>query len=378
MFCTCLAPGITVLLDHFQPDQAPGSHQAVRKSGGQLVQRLRDNKEGPDKWWKPISARAVGEATPRKPRVNDKVVREMIDRFEGDAGRKTLLKALADQRMVAGNTALAEEIVASGELMEVKAGTAIIEQGNDDKDVYLIVAGCFDIVVNGRAVARRFPNDHVGEMVAIQPTQRRSASLVAHEPSVVVKLSEPRIAALGDRFPQIWRCFARELAHRVEQRNALAAAVSEQVRVLIVASTEATDIARAIQNAFDQDPFNVVIWTEGVFRSSHYSIESLERALDQTDVAIAVVEPDDHTESRGERRPAPRDKLIFELGFFMGRLGRHRALLVEPRGEEIRLPSDMAGINAVTYKYDARDLPGSVTPACHKLRTLIRDLGPHR
>jgi predicted nucleotide-binding protein len=95
-------------------------------------------------------------------------------------------------------------------------------------------------------------------------------------------------------------------------------------------------------------------------------------------VAIAVAQPDDITESRGELRATPRDNVIFELGFFMGRLGRHRALLVEPRGEEISLPSDLAGINTITYRYDASDLTRSLATACNRLREIIRDLGPNR
>ena len=302
----------------------------------------------------------------------------MKDRFAGSAGRRILLETLKEQKLIAGNTELADQVASIGELVDVEAGATIIEQGNDDNDVYLIVAGSFDIVVNNRLVAKRFCNDHVGEMVAIQPTQRRSATVVARENAVVVKLPEPQFADLINKYPQIVRYIAKELARRLEQRNALVTAVSEKIRVFIISSAEALEIARTIQNAFDHDPFNVTVWTDGVFRANHYSIESLERALDQSDVAIAVAQPDDITESRGERLATPRDNVIFELGFFMGRLGRHRALLVEPSGEEIKLPTDLAGINAITYRYDAADLTRSLATACNRLRDIIRDLGPNR
>lgn len=303
----------------------------------------------------------------------------MKERFAGETSHRILLDTLKDQKIVAGNTELAEQIAAVGELLDIKTGETIIEQGNEDNDTYLILAGSFDIVVNGRTINKRIPNDHVGEMAAIQPTQRRSATVVARESSVVIKLTEPQLAALGDQYPNIWRCIAKELARRLEQRNTLITAVSPNTRVFIVSSAEAIDIARSIQNAFDHDPFSVVVWTDGVFRASHYAIDSLERVLDQTDVAIAIGEPDDLTESRGERHSTPRDNVIFELGFFMGRLGRHRALLVEPRGEEVKLPSDLAGITTITYRYgDGKDLARSLAPACNRLRDVIRDLGPNR
>jgi len=302
----------------------------------------------------------------------------MKDRFTGDAGRRILLEALKEQKLIAGNAGLAEQVASNGELVDVEIGAAIIEQGNDDNDVYLIIAGSFNIIVNNRVIAGRFPNDHVGEMVAIQPTQRRSASVVARERAVVVRLSEPQFAELSAKYPQMLLYIAKELARRLEQRNALVTSVSDKIRVFIISSAEALEIARAIQNAFEHDPFNVTVWTDGIFRASHYAIESLERAVDQSDVAIAVAQPDDITDSRGERRATPRDNVIFELGFFMGRLGRHRALLVEPRGEEIKLPSDLAGINTITYRYDASDLTRSLATACNRLRDIIRELGPNR
>jgi CRP/FNR family cyclic AMP-dependent transcriptional regulator len=110
----------------------------------------------------------------------------MKNRFAGDSGRQVLVDTLRDQKMVAGNADLAEEIARIGELIEVKTGTSIITQGGEDSDVYLIVAGSFNIVVNRRVVAGRFPNDHVGEMAAVQHTQRRSATVMAREDSVVV------------------------------------------------------------------------------------------------------------------------------------------------------------------------------------------------
>jgi predicted nucleotide-binding protein len=215
-------------------------------------------------------------------------------------------------------------------------------------------------------------------MAAIQHTQRRSATVVAREDSLVIRFSEVQLVEFGNKHPDVWRRFAKELARRLEQRNAFVTAVSDRIRVFIISSAEALEIARNIQNAFDHDPFNVSVWTDGVFQASYYAIESLERALDQSDVAIAVAEPDDITESRGKRVGSPRDNVIFELGFFMGRLGRHRSLLVEPRGEEIKLPTDLAGINTITYKYDGKNLPASLATACNKLRAIIKELGPNR
>lgn len=262
------------------------------------------------------------------------------------------------------------------DIRESYTGTTLIEQGAEDNDVYLILAGAFDILVNGRKVARRFANDHIGEMAAIQPTQRRSATNIATEKSVLCKLTEPQFSELGRQYPEIWRLIAKELARRLEQRDAHVTATHDKIRIFIISSAEALEIARTIQNAFEYD-FTVVVWTDGVFRASWYPIESLERQLDQSDFAIAIARPDDITESRGISSPTPRDNVIFELGLFIGRIGRQRSFLVEPRGEETKLPSDLSGITALAYKYDTNDLAAALGPTCNRIRNIIRELGPN-
>jgi predicted nucleotide-binding protein len=299
----------------------------------------------------------------------------MIKRFQGEAGRAALLDALREQKLVAGNTEIAQRMADVSELIEVSPGTVLIEQDAADNDVYFIIAGAFDVVVNGRKLYRRFPNDHVGEMAAIQAAQRRSATIIATEPSVVCKLSAAQFIEFIHAYPDIWRLIAKELARRILQRNAFVTQTHDRIRVFIICSVEALPIARAIETAFDHDAFNIILWTDGVFRASWYPIESLEQQLDQSDFAIAIAQPDDQTQSRGETTSSPRDNVIFELGMFIGRLGRHRSFLVEPRGEEIRLPSDLTGVTVLTYKID--DGKPRLGPACSRLREIINELGPN-
>ena len=145
----------------------------------------------------------------------------MIERFRGK--REVLIDSLKEQKLVRGNETLAEQIADVGELIEVEAGVAIIKQGRSDNDVYLILAGSFDIIVHGRRVARRVSGDHVGEMAATQPTQAGSATVAATELSVVTKIPNARFLELAALHPDVWRTIARELAKRLEQRNALVA-----------------------------------------------------------------------------------------------------------------------------------------------------------
>ena len=302
----------------------------------------------------------------------------MIHRFEGEAGKRLRIEALLTQKIVGGNHELAEALAGSVELRAVRPGDILIEQGGSDNDIYMIMAGSVNIVVNGRVVGRRLVNDHVGEMAAIEPTQRRSASVIGAEEAVVARLSEAELAQFGGSYPEIYRCIARELARRLLQRNALINTTRDKIRVFIISSVEALDMARIIQNAFAYDPFITFIWTDGVFRVTNYTLQSLEDEVDNSDFAIAIAHADDMTEFRGTKWPTPRDNVIFELGLFMGRLGKARAILMEPRDEGVKLPSDLTGITTIPYRFvKGKDAAAIMAPACNALRDHIMLLGPN-
>jgi predicted nucleotide-binding protein len=301
------------------------------------------------------------------------------ERFEGEAGRRRLIDALLQQKLVLGNAELAEALAESVELLEAAVGDVIITQEAHDNDVFFILTGRFTIVVNGRELYFRHPGDHVGEMVVVEPTQARSATVKAAEVSVVGRISEETFAKLADRFPQMWRTVAKELSRRLRQRNVLVAAVRTQARVFIISSAESLDIARAIQTGLAYDPPVVVVWENGVFRASKYSIEALEEEVDKSDFGVVVAAADDVTFSRGEVHFSPRDNVTFELGFFMGRLGRFRTLLLAPRGEEVKLPSDLRGLTALDYVWrPGPDAEAEFAPTVNRLRAIFEDLGPIR
>jgi CRP/FNR family cyclic AMP-dependent transcriptional regulator len=73
----------------------------------------------------------------------------LIQRFQGDHGRSQLIEVLRDQKIVSGNVELAQRIAEAAELIDVPAETAIIQQDHEDNDVFLIIAGAFDVSVNG-------------------------------------------------------------------------------------------------------------------------------------------------------------------------------------------------------------------------------------
>jgi CRP/FNR family transcriptional regulator, cyclic AMP receptor protein len=298
----------------------------------------------------------------------------MKERFEND-GHQNLVDALKRQEFVGGDAKLAEALIKSGELTEYKRGDKLITEGGEDNEIYLLLAGSVAVVVKGNEVSTRKAGQHVGEMAAIEPAQKRSATVVAHDTLVALKLKSADFNAVGEEYPQIWLPIAREVSRRLLQRNDLIPPPNEYPKLFIISSTEALEIAHEIQSQLQHDVFSAV-WDQGVFFAGGYPLEALEKAVSESDFAVAIAQPDDIVESRGTRQPTLRDNVLFELGIFMGRLTRHRAILVHPRVKDLRLPSDVHGLTLVSYNTGKPDeLPARLGPACHQIRKLVKGLG---
>jgi predicted nucleotide-binding protein len=134
-------------------------------------------------------------------------------------------------------------------------------------------------------------------------------------------------------------------------------------RVFIASSVEGLPIAEAI--ALDlQFVADVTIWDQVVFALSEGTLPALDAVADQSDFAIVVLTADDMTTERGRTYPVPRDNVLFELGFFMGRLGVERTYKVYSRDNSPTLPSDLAGITPATFAERADgNLAAAIGPA---------------
>jgi hypothetical protein len=68
---------------------------------------------------------------------------------------------------------------------------------------------------------------------------------------------------------------------------------------------------------------------------------------------------------------------MFELGLFMGYLGRARTFIFYDRQSQVKLPSDLAGVTAAVFDSSRKEpnLITTVSPACTILRETIKRLG---
>ncbi|AGG90697.1 cyclic nucleotide-binding protein [Rhodanobacter denitrificans] len=300
----------------------------------------------------------------------------LVERFAAEGGKR-LIEALSEFRLLAGLAGVPACLAEVGELLEVAAGESFITQNDSQTDVFFIVAGSVNVIVNGKMVNTRRVGDHVGEMAVIEPAQLRSATITARESCVLLKISDSDFIKFADANPVIWRRMAATLSRRLLERNSMIAHAREQVRVFVMSSVEALPVTRLLVQHFEHDPFLTVVWDQGVFRASNYTLEELERQLEQADFAIAVAHADDMVISRSDEWPAMRDNVVFELGMFIGFLGRKRAFLMEPREDKLKLPSDLAGLTTVPYRYvKGPDARAFLAPACEQIRARILEAGP--
>lgn len=150
----------------------------------------------------------------------------------------------------------------------------------------------------------------------------------------------------------------------------------EKPTLFIGSSTEGLEFARAIRSKLIEDS-EITIWDEGFFQPGKTFIDTLVDSLPRFDFAVLVLTPDDWTQSRKKESFSPRDNVVFELGLFMGRLGRTRTFVVHQTNTETKIPSDLAGVTTVQYDWPRSDKNyiAAVGSACDSIRRVIKDLG---
>jgi predicted nucleotide-binding protein len=108
---------------------------------------------------------------------------------------------------------------------------------------------------------------------------------------------------------------------------------------------------------------------------SERTVESLEDQLARADFAVLILAADDVTISRDVRSPSPSDNVLFELGLFMGRLGRRHTFYLFDETAPVKLPTDLAGMTGIGY-IGSDDLDTALGPACTRIRVEISRLEP--
>jgi hypothetical protein len=142
--------------------------------------------------------------------------------------------------------------------------------------------------------------------------------------------------------------------------------------IFIGSSTEGRPVAHALR-ANLRDDGEVTVWDQGVFGPGATALESLAAELDKTDFAVLVFTADDFVTSRAISTATARDNVLFELGLFMGRLGRSSVFTVMSNEDKLKIPSDLHGVAFATYTpREDGDLRRAVGDAVEDIRDAMR------
>lgn len=303
---------------------------------------------------------------------------DFIDRFKD---RTSLIQALMAQVIVQGDHDVATALADVGQLVEHSAGAVLIHEGGADRDMYFLLMGKVGISVKGKVLYPRERNASVGEMSTVNPSVPRSATVTALEPTVSLKVSPEMLDQIADSQPRVYKLIAAELANRLLQRNSLIRPPNDRPRVFFISSKESLAVAKAIRHGLRYTEADSILWSDDdIFPPGAYPLEALEAEVDRADFGVAIAHPDDIVRSRSHQTAAPRDNVIFELGFFMSRLGRKRTFLLVPKmQEELKLPSDFKGMTPIIYKPltgKAGEVPSQVlVDTIYELELKISELG---
>lgn len=141
-------------------------------------------------------------------------------------------------------------------------------------------------------------------------------------------------------------------------------------------------VKRIISDArteFPNLPEAVIISEHGLVATAIH--EQFEDLAAQVDAAIAVVTPDDlgitAVNSQGQQisaidlreiHPRARENVWVEVGWFWGRLGRDRLMILK-QGDRVKIPSDLAAVIRHSYTSDPSERASEIRHFIRTLRT---------
>jgi predicted nucleotide-binding protein len=148
--------------------------------------------------------------------------------------------------------------------------------------------------------------------------------------------------------------------------------MASKPRVFIGSSVEGRGIAEHIQGDLE-NLAECVRWSQGVVGVSESTLESLFVVVKDFDFAILVLTPGDLDSEPIKGRHSPRDNILFELGLFVGALGRGRTFTIHGKDAAMTHTLDFAGLTPLTFMSKGpQDRETALAPVCSLIRSSIQ------
>lgn len=141
--------------------------------------------------------------------------------------------------------------------------------------------------------------------------------------------------------------------------------------LFIGSSREGLPVAELVKKHLS-DFADCKIWNEDVFDYGKSYFETLIELLSFFEYGVMVGTADDLSinKTRGVKQMEARDNVLFELGLFLGRLGREKVFFLKEKGA--KTPSDLQGISLPEFSaQDAPDLEEQIKERCERIKRQI-------
>jgi len=160
-------------------------------------------------YWTAKIARALGR----------ELEAQLPNRFGGDSGQEQARSVLLNNPAVGGDEDVANQLLATGNLIFFRRGNSLIKEDDLDSDVYFLLAGEVDIVFGTRLGSIRSSPNQVGEMAAIDPGKKRSANVIARSDEVAaLRVSGTEFNAIRNANSDFQSRLQREMSERHRER----------------------------------------------------------------------------------------------------------------------------------------------------------------
>lgn len=231
-------------------------------------------------------------------------------------------------------------------------------------------------------VGQRIPGQTIGELSAVDPSGPRSATVIAKDSADIFEVDLDDLEHITRRDSGFYRNLAGEIAHRLRQRDRFIPTTNSVPHIIFLSSSEGFAAIQALSRRVEEGTQSICkTWkSPDVFLPGDYPLTSLIAQLDACDFAVALASGDDlrRRVSTGEERVSPRDNVLFEIGMFIGRLGAHRTIVLDPTSGE-GSPSDLNGVTAIRYSADeSGSMPAALDEVAGEIIKQIEWFGTDR
>ena len=151
--------------------------------------------------------------------------------------------------------------------------------------------------------------------------------------------------------------------------------MQKKQKIFLASSQEQYDkrIVTTLKDLLKSAEREPLSWTD-LFSPNEYTLDTIEWMAKNCDAAVFVFGADDLLLSRQDWSPSVRDNVVLEYGLFLGSLERRRVFIL--RESDVRVPSDLFGIERIDYHPRTTDLKKELEQCADKICRKLEELGP--